>query len=130
VQGVVTDTWPVFFKQHNKVHLIGGEKYLFTGIHLRARGEGTYEVTGTWMFDQGTPTIPSEPDIILWPRTGLSYTPASPNPGPGLMRDPFFTLTAAPPPPATPEDPIRVVHRRLYDEDLLGWMDFPNHPDF
>jgi hypothetical protein len=130
VQGAVVDTWPLFFRQHNRVHLIGGEKYLFTGINLIARGETSYTVDAMWLFDEGTRTIASEPGVILYPRTGLNYTPGSKLPEPGLMRDPFYTLRGAPPPSQLPEFPIRVVHRRLFDEDLNGWAAFPNVPDF
>ena len=65
---------------------------------------------------------------------GLVYIRGDPGSASGLMRLPFHELVPSPPvllgPTATHLSPIRVYHRRLYDEDLLGWQSLPGVPNF
>ncbi|MCH7526801.1 MAG: hypothetical protein IID39_05135 [Planctomycetes bacterium] len=147
--------WAAIGLQHNRIHELGGIKYLFRASSLEPKDELAYEFKGTWELDTGTPLAP-DPDPstgLLYPnpnaaggvpgnRSGLEYLPAFVptfvNPRTNLigMRDPYHELVATPPPDPPPGalieevEPIQIYHRRLYDEDLDGWGTLPNVPNF
>ena len=141
-------------QQHNRVHVINDERFLFQFGQMTPQGNNVYKLTGSWVHDSGTVVTETsfgegDPDgnpKVLFPGPGgLSYIDAEPpNIGLGEIRAPFHELVAGSPervqydvdgnPVGTPSGavnhPIRVVHRELREEIADGWELLPNVPPF
>jgi hypothetical protein len=122
--------WFAMFNQHNKIHTFSGRQYLFQagGLTIRSLNDKVYEVSGTWIFDPGTPNIfSSDPDLVRMPGD-LSYIGIPPQAG--FIRDPYHQLIVAPELPGFDgQAPMRLMQVRVYDEEPLGWQELPSIPN-
>lgn len=114
--------------QTNKIHQIGGVKYLFKADGVRRVAVDKYQFTYRWVFDPGVKDtlvydLSASPSMGIigsygYPREDLTGQFA------GYTIGPYRRLVVAPD-GSNPENTPRVVGLPAYEEDLTGWHTLP-----
>lgn len=127
-------TIDAFDQQNNKIHEIGGRKYLFTMGGISPIDNTYSTVSAQWLSDKGTPSGPTTTDPTSYLTVDdLPLLPGQSLPS-GLSRPPFAVLSTVPAPdPSQDLDDVAAQPFLLitypYEEDLLGWHSLPSVPN-
>lgn len=128
------NTIDLFDEQNNKIHEIGGRKYLFTMGAITPIDNTYSTVSAQWMSDKGTPSGPLSSDPLSYLTVDdLQLLPGQSRPD-GLARPPFTVLSTVPAPDPTQDlDDVAAQPFLLitspYAEDLTGWQSLPSVPN-
>lgn len=113
----------VLGRQHNKLHLIEGKRYLFTvgNVTPFAKNRWTYEYS--WMSDSGTREITGAPGTVLMPPADKPWM------GDNYVREPYHQIIAIPNKESATNPPTFETFLS-FEIDDTGFHSLPGYPFF
>jgi len=110
-------------EQTNKIHQIGGVKYLFKSDSVRRTKIDNYQFTYRWIYDPGVPNT-LEYDLSYSPNMGGIGSYGFPYASSEFVVEPYSRLDTAPNASDPTQVPV-VVSSPAYMEDLTGYTTLP-----